>query len=49
MMKTNLKDVTDQLIRETEEFLQRLDDYEPAESSIKQIMDSYEESKEQYC
>lgn len=48
MMKTNLKDVTYKFNKETEEFLSRLDDYEPVESSMKQILESYEESKEQY-
>jgi len=45
MMKCNLKDVTDQLIKETEDFLERLDNYEPVEVSIKQILEAYEESK----
>ena len=45
MLKCNLKDVTDQLIRETEEFIERMDDYEPVEVSLKQIMEAYEESK----
>lgn len=47
-MMMNLKDVTDQLIKETEEFIKRLEDYEPVEVSIKQIYESYEESKENY-
>lgn len=42
----NLKDVTDQLIKETEEFIERLEDYEPVEVSIKQIMEAYEESRQ---
>lgn len=46
MIKCNFKDVTDQLIKETEEFIERLDNYEPVEISIKQILDSYKESKE---
>lgn len=46
MMTTNLKDVTDQLIKETEEFIERLDNYEPVEVSIKQIMEAYEESRQ---
>ena len=46
MINCNLKDVTDQLINETEEFIERLDNYEPVEISIKQILDSYKESKE---
>lgn len=47
MMTANLKDVTEQLIKETEDFLERLDSYEPVEVSMKQILDSYNESKEQ--
>ena len=46
MMNTNLKDVTDQLIKETEWFIERADDYIPVEVSIKQIMEAYNESKE---
>ena len=46
MMKSNLKDVTDQLIKETEDFLERLEDYEPVEVSIKQILEAYNESKQ---
>lgn len=45
-MMMNLKDVTDQLIKETEEFIERLEDYEPVEVSIKQIMEAYEESRQ---
>ena len=45
MMNTNLKDVTDQLIKETEEFIERLDNYESIEVSMKQILEAYEESK----
>lgn len=45
---TNLKDVTDQLIEETEDFIEQLDNYEPVDVSMyKRIMDSYKESKEQ--
>lgn len=46
MMKT-MKDVTNQLIKETEEFVDALNNYESVEVSIKQILDSYKESKEQ--
>ncbi len=46
MKNTNLKDVTDQLIKETEEFIERADNYIPVEVSIKQIMEAYEESKQ---
>ena len=42
----NLKDVTDQLIKETEEFIDQLDKYEPVEVSLKQIKEAYEESLE---
>ena len=45
-MMMKLKDVTDQLIKETEDFIERLDDYEPVEVSLKQIREAYEESKE---
>ena len=47
MMKCNLKDVTDQLIKETEEFIERLENYESIGVTMKQILDSYNESKEQ--
>lgn len=47
-MSKNWKDVTDQLIKETEDFIQRLDDYESAGTTMKQILESYEESKENY-
>lgn len=48
MNRKNLKDVTNQLIKETEEFIERLDDYESPEASLKQIRESYEESRENY-
>ena len=44
---TNLKDITDQLIKETEEFIERLDNYEPVEVSLKQVFEAYNESKEE--
>ena len=47
-MSKNWKDVTEQLIKETEEFIQRLDDYESVGTTMKQILESYEESKENY-
>ena len=47
-MSKNWKDVTDQLIKETEDFIQGLDNYESVGATMKQILESYEESKENY-
>lgn len=46
MINANWKDVTNQLIKETEEFIERLDDYQSVEVSMKQILEAYEESKQ---
>ena len=47
LKKITFKDVTNELIKETEDFIEMLDRYEPVEVSMKQILDSYEESKDQ--
>ena len=47
MSKQDFVDVTNVLLKEHEEFLERMDDYEATEVSLKQVREAYEESKEE--
>ena len=46
MSKQDFVDVTNALLKDHEEFLERMDDYEATEVSLKQVKEAYEESKE---